>query len=221
MRGTGKVIVPAILRSYTNTQGTDTTVTAVGASSGQTIVPTVVASSGWTTVPGAYGEKGTAYRVKLATSWASDTPSGASSPSASQVVGKLVITNLANAGSYTATVGSFNFELSSTIKLATDNRVLTIYKDSLSTTPLAIHTFVVGQSFSGATTITAADFTEVVIASGASKTFYVTLDTSEAQNGDSLSLRVKGGGIDWSDGVSANLTAMGTDLPLIYKTFIY
>ena len=231
---TGQTVAPVILQIYTGTSGNNP-VTATGASSGTSLTATIsntgsagvtggldiTSGSGGT---GAFGNTTTLYRAKLTTAWASDTPSGASSPSASQTVAKFVINNLANAGAYTATVNKVDFDLSTTISQAiTSNnaRTLTVYKDSLSTTALgstaagnATHNF-------QDTNITESTFTDVDIASGATKTFYVTLDTSDAASAKSLSIRIGSSDVTWTDGVSSSLTVMGTDLPLVYKTFTY
>lgn len=215
---TGQMIVPAILQSLGDA---GVTIKAVGVKSGQIIPATVVADPNWP-VPGTYGNKATAYRTKLTTSWANDTPSGAVSPSASQVISKFVITNLANAGSYDSVVQSLNLSISTTIKPATDWRNMTIYKDSLNTVPLAVFRFAPGKTFTGTITIAKADFNNgngVAIASGTSTTFWVTLDTNDAQATNSLSVRISQN--SWSDGVSDHITAMGTDLPLVFKTFDY
>ena len=114
---------------------------------------------------------------------------------------------------------------------------MTVYKDSLATTALATSNFAAAEKFDGtgpsgsvaaaSTRIAESDFTDVDIASGASKTFYVTLDTSDAASTKSLSIRIPAGtassnlGFLWTDGVSTSLTAMGADLPLLYKTFTY
>ncbi len=216
---TGQQIVPAILASYSNTLGKDLSITAVGLTSGRTITPTVVTNPNWK-VPGAYGNMGTLYRTKLITSWAADTPAGKASPNGGQITGKLVVTNLANSGTYPSTIETLNVNLATNIKPLATPRVLTIYKDSLATAPLTMYVFKPGQMF-GATAIKPADFSDVMIASGTSKTFYVTLDTSEAKGGDSLSIQVNSGGVEWSDGVSQDLSAMGSDLPLAWKTFVY
>ncbi len=223
---TGQVSNLAILEQYT---GATYSVTATGASSGTVVLPAVLSSgvsfTGVTTDV-AYAATSTFYRAKLTTAWASDAPQGASSGSASQTVAKFVVTNLANAGNYTATIKSINFDLSSTISQAAGvnaARTLTVYKDSLTTTALATTNFLSTQTF-GQTrfeTTGADNFTDVSISSGSSKTFFVTLDTSDAAQSKSLSIRIPQGGIVWSDGVSNTITAMGLDLPLQYKTFTY
>ncbi|MSU75532.1 MAG: hypothetical protein EXS55_03405 [Candidatus Magasanikbacteria bacterium] len=215
---TGQHGVLGILGSYTNTPNKDVAVKAVGLTSGLAITPTVI--SNWPKVPGAYVSASIFHRTKLITSWAADTPMGVAAPGGAQVVGKFVVTNLANSGNYPSTMESLNVDLMSTLKPLTMPRVFIIYKDSLVTTPIATYTFKPGEVFA-ATAIKQANFTSVVFASGTSKTFYVTLDTSEAKGGDSLQVRVNGGGIRWSDGVSQGIAYMYGYLPLDWKSFIY
>ena len=74
---------------------------------------------------------------------------------------------------------------------------------------------------SGTSILTDANFTDVDVSSGASKTFLVTLDTSASVSTKTLSLRINSGGITWTDGVTASLTVMSQDLPLSFKTFSY
>lgn len=231
---TGQTVAPVVLQSY-YTAGSTNPITATGASSGSSITATISTSGSISAFPaalGAYAATTTLYRAKLTTAWASDTPSGAASPSASQTVAKFVITNLANAGGYTATVNLVNFNFSSTISAAagaTMTQALNVYKDSLNTTALATTYFTYNGgstgnplAISGNTNITSgANFTAVNISSGASKTFWVTLDTSAAVSTKSLSVQIPSAGVTWTDGVSTSLTKMGSDLPLIWKTFTY
>ncbi len=233
---TGQTVAPAILQIYTGTSGNNP-VTATGASSGTSLTATIsnAGSSGVTgglnldsgnTGSGAFGTTTTLYRAKLTTAWASDTPSGASSPSASQTVAKFVITNLANAGSYTATVNKVDFDLSTTISQAGGTgtaRAINVYKDSLSTTALMTTNYFAanGPRQVYDTNFTESSFTDVDLANGAAKTFYVTMDTSDAASTKSLSVRIGSSDVTWTDGVSTSLTVMGQDLPLIFKTFTY
>lgn len=226
---TGQTVAPAVLRIYTGTSGNNP-VTATGASSGTSLTATI-SNSGSTAVTGggnnvdggigAFAATTTLYRAKLRTAWASDTASGSSSPSATQTVAKFVVTNTANSGSYVATVERINFDISSTIS-NTATRALNVYKDALTTTALATTNINAGQLENfGDTAITDGNFTNVDISSGASKTFYVTLDTTNAASTKSLSIRVGSSDIEWTDGVTSDLTVMDTDLPLLYKTFTY
>ncbi len=231
---TGQTTALAIVRNFTGANAI-VTVTATGASSGSSLTPTISAAGSVNvfntantanSIIGAYGATSTLYRTKLTTAWASDAPSGAASPSASQTVAKFVITNLANAGSYVATVNKVDFDLSTTISQAAGtgtSRAINVYKDSLSTTALETTNYFVGNGPRQVydTNFTDASFTDVDIASGASKTFYVTMDTSDAASTKSLSVRIGSSDVTWSDGVSTSLTVMAQDLPLQYKTFTY
>lgn len=241
---TGQTVVPAVLRTYTGTSGNNP-ITATGASSGTSLTATISTdgstrptgslignetSNMWSSV--AFGTTTTLYRAKLSTAWAGDAPSGSSSPSSAQTVGKFVITNLSNAGTYTATVMVVNFNFSTTISPNADQAIsqaLIVYKDSLSTTALAT-TYWTADSTSatldpitptGNTGFTEASFTNVEIASGAAKTFYVTMDTTAAASTENLSIRIPGNFVEWHDGISTSSTLMGQDLPLTYKTFTY
>ncbi len=225
---TGQTVAPVILGSYYGNSGNNP-VTVTGASSGSSLTATISGTNSINTfggAAGAYVATTTLYRAKLTTAWASDTPNGAASPAAAQVVAKFVISNQSNSGAYEATVNYVDFDLSTTISNASNgtNPALTVYKDSLSTSALATTSWLDSgsQNFSD-TKMTDAGFTDVSIASGASKTFYVTLDSSDAAQSKSLSVRIGSGDVHWTDGVqaAAAITVMGQDLPLIYKTFTY
>ena len=236
---TSQTVEPVILADYYGTiASVNNPVTATGASSGQSITATI-SSSGAANVyaavatgsGNAFAPTSTLYRTKLTTAWATDNPSGASSPSSAQTVAKFVVTNLANSGSYVSTVNLVNLQFSTTISAAagsTASQALIIYKDSLSTTALATTYWTyTGAStgapyvISGTSILTDANFTDVDVSSGASKTFLVTLDTSASVSTKTLSLRINSGGITWTDGVTASLTVMSQDLPLSFKTFSY
>lgn len=261
---TGKAFQLALVPDYDGTtSGVQLPITGVGAQSGATSVIavgnfTATTDTAGTTTPLTTESNTTArqvpeavtgqvranefvlYRCKLAIAWAGDTPSGASSPNAMQTIAKFTIENKANAGGYSATVYALNFSISTTISNTAD-RVLTIYKDSLSTTALKTTTFVTGATIAnvmGNTNIVDNVTTDdVAISSGASKTFFVTLDTTDAASTKSLSITipnshsamVKSGtaptryGILWGDGVSGSTTIVGNDrqLPLAQKTLTY
>ena len=225
---TGQTLEPTILGRYTGSSGNNP-VTATGASSGSSITSVVSnrgSSSIYATIAtpaNAHSATTTLYRAKLSTAYASDTPSGASSPNSAQTIMKFVITNAANAGSYAATVNFVDISMSTTISQnggVGATRALTVYKDSLSTTALATSNFLTTQTF-GRTRFSDAGFTDVAIASGGSKTFFVTLDTTDAASTENLSVRINSGGVTWTDGVSTSLTVMAQDLPLAFKTFTY
>lgn len=222
---TGQTNVISFLKYYSGTSGS---FTSTGASSGISITPSLNAGS---TTWGGVGSNNivvsaatsTLYRAKLSTAWASDTPSGLTSGSATQTIGKFVIANAANAGSYSATVKKIDLDLSTTISIATGNsRTLSIYKDSVSGTALGTTSFggATNQNFT-ATNITEGNFTDVEISSGASKTFYAVLDTSDASANKTLSVTVGSGDVTWTDGITASITSMTEDLPLTTKTLSY
>jgi hypothetical protein len=177
------------------------------------------------------------YRCKLAVAWAGDTPSGAASPNATQQIAKFNVTNAANAGGYMATVYAVNISISTTISNTAD-RVLSVYKDSLSTTALGTTTFITGATIAttiGNTNFVDGNLTNVEISSGATKTFLVTLDTTNAASTKSLSVTIPSShsamvasgtastryGILWGDGQTTTIVAHDRQLPLTSKTFTY
>lgn len=216
---TGQTVALSLAPNYSSGSNS---FTAQGSQSGTSLTATVTASSESGAVGTALASTQTLYRVKLSTAYASDTPSGAASPSAAQVVMKFVVSNLANVGTYVATVERVNFDLSSTISNTAGTKQLAVYKDSLATTALVTTNFNANGNENFADTgITDAGFTDVEISSGSSKTFFVTLDTSAAATNKSLSLRIGNNDVSWTDGVSTGVTVMGGELPLLFKTFTY
>ncbi len=224
---------------YVNTTS-ECAFTATGKSSGTSLVNLTgqwYYGATWTathgTVTAAMGNVMTIYRTKLSVAWASDTPSGVSSPNSAQTIAKFVISNSANVGDYTATVNLINFSMSqsgaSCLAAGTD-RYLYVYKDSILTANLLASTFfcqtgyIAGEAFGHtATTIANGSFTDVDIAAGTSKTFWVTGDTTDNNSGsvtETLSISVAATGMTWTDGISSGITAVDT-LPLLSKTFTY
>ncbi|MBI5729477.1 MAG: hypothetical protein HY983_04550 [Candidatus Magasanikbacteria bacterium] len=215
---TGQTVTPAILSAI----GSANPIVAAGAASGDTVAPAVVsmgAPAG--SPPGSYGAALTLYRQKLTVAWIPDSPTGASAPSASQVVGKIMITNLANAGLYMAQIKYMNPELISTFSMASGTRYLTVYKDNLTTTPLGQVVWSAAPGKAQLASFTDSAMTDVDISAGASKTFFITLDTTDATANGLLSIRLPPAGIHWTDGVTSDITAMGGDLPLVYRTMNY
>ena len=192
-------------------------VSGTGASSGSPVTVNIFNNNNL----GAFANTVILHRAKLLLAWASDTPAGYSSPNTAQVVAKFIVTNLANSGSYTATVNLINLNLYDSNITLGGPRDLTIYKDSLSTTALATYSYSAGQRFFGTSGITDTNFTDVDIASGASKTFYATLNTTDVKSGNTISVRVPSGGVIWSDGILNGITHMDDDLPTLFKTFTY
>lgn len=178
------------------------------------------------------------YRTKLTVAWASDTPSGSAAASMAQTVGKFIVSNQANLGNYSATVKAVNFDISTTISNSRENqatRAMNVYKDSMATTPLATtqwYWFFANPNF-GSTAFRDSSFTDVEIASGESKTFFVTLDTVDASTNNYLNLNIRDShsvdgykyyGILWSDGETEGeygIVAHDNLLPLASKTFTY
>ena len=161
--------------------------------------------------------------------------------SSSQTVSVVNVTNTANSGGYTATVKAMNISLSTTISnAATVDRNLNVYKDSTNTTALGTTTYldttmaVAGDSYTN-TNFLNGDITDVEISSGSTKTFYFTLDTTDATTNNTLSVTIpayhssKYGatasdgayGLVWSDGLTTTIVASDNILPLIYKTLSY
>ncbi len=70
------------------------------------------------------------------------------------------------------------------------------------------------------TAILDAAFTDVTIASGATKTIIVVADTDDAATGKNFSAGIASDGIIWSDGVTSALTSVNS-LPIIGSTLTY
>lgn len=175
------------------------------------------------------------YRTKVALYWAGDAPSGMSAPNTAQTIAKVVVSNQANAGNYSTTIQSLNVSMVSNIINLSD-RALTVYKDALATRPLAVTTFSSAvapgvSSFNNSSQFSDQAFTNVEISGGASKNFFITLDTTEAASTRNLSVTIPSSfvpintpslaGLLWTDGVVTNILAHDNTLPLSYKTFIY
>lgn len=251
---TGQAVQLAILPHYYGTNGLP--LTGTGAQSGAPLTAakvTFTANAGTapqyttaaaatqlaTNVGNVRANEMVIYRAKLNIAWASDTPTGLSSGASNQTVGHFNVTNLANAGSYKATVKYMNFSISTTItNSAGSDNYLKIYKDSISGANLMATTdFTGGADIAhniGNTGFGAADWNSgngVEIPAGTTKTFYVTLDTGAATAGKTLSVTIPFShtamgntgtkyGFYWYDGVS-NTTANDNQLPLLSKSFSY
>jgi len=166
------------------------------------------------------------YKTKLTFSWASDTPSGISSGNASQIIAKINVTNSANVAYQTATVKYMNFVISSTISNAAGtNRNIKVYKDSVSGTPLRTTIWYAAANLKSLTTsMVDVGFADVEIAAGATKSFFVVYDTTNAIATNSLSIYVDNAATSavWTDGITANITAADVStLPLLPKTLTY
>ncbi|MCX6799558.1 MAG: hypothetical protein NT091_00210, partial [Candidatus Falkowbacteria bacterium] len=234
------LVIPAGTPKILTVKG-DVLSSANGAASGSTHIIAILAKPGLTSGPGMtaaiqaqgisskanivvsipfnqYGSEMTVYRTKLTASWASDTPTGASSGSSAQTIAKINITNAANAGSYSATVSAMNFVISSTIVTAASTHALTVYKDAVGGTALATTNYAASQVFSGTSALPAFT-TATEIAAGATKLFIVTLNTSDAASTKNLSVYVDTTGITWTDGTTSNTNVKS--LPLVPKTLTY
>lgn len=169
------------------------------------------------------------YRNKISALFHGDTPKGLSSPGARQIIGKVVVINSANDGNYSAAVQSLNFNVESSMAL-TEKRDLKIYKDSITNYAHITTQFLPGKGF-GYTRVPDDDFVDIDIAAGTQKDFLITLDTINAQAGNSLSLQLPFSlntsstagvyGVVWSDGVIKNIIAHDNLLPSLMQKLSY
>jgi hypothetical protein len=179
-----------------------------------------------------------ALRTKISFAHASDAPSGLQTKSSEATVAKFVVSNTSNVGNYSATLKQLNLDINQSGISITTTRTLRIYKDSIdSANQLATTDF----SDSGSNTnyqdtqLTDANLTDLEIASGASRTIIVTLDTSDASidANNTLSVGIQTGAtggqsaVLWSDGAlagnlgnNAGFTEVN-GLPLFGKTLSY
>ncbi|PIR92477.1 hypothetical protein COU01_01325 [Candidatus Falkowbacteria bacterium CG10_big_fil_rev_8_21_14_0_10_44_15] len=181
------------------------------------------------------------YRAKLMLAWNANTPSGLTGNNSSkQTIAVVNVANTANSGTYPATVKAMNISVSTTISnAAATNRNLTVYKDSASGTVLGTTTYVsttmavAGDSYTN-TNFLDGDITDVEISDGSTKTFFFTLDTTDAATQKTLSVTIpayhsgKYGatatngsyGLIWSDGSTTNIIAID-NIDIGYKTLTY
>jgi hypothetical protein len=212
------------------TNGTSAeTIVAKGAQSGVVLTTSGAtlkhySSSDTATAVDQSGSQMTVYRTKVSAAFASDSPTGAGVGNASQVIAKINITNSANVGNHTAIIKYVNLALSTANISNTATRTLTVYKDSTSTTALGTTTFDLSWTPTQAnfhnTDMTNAGLTDVEIASGATKLFIFTLDTSDAGTTDSLSVNMAASDIGWNDSAGTTITTVNS-LPLQAKTLTY
>ncbi len=203
-----------------NKGGGSESIIAKGASSGASITG---ATLDYGTSPDAdqTANTMTVYATKVSVAFASDSPSGAAGPAAGAVVMKVVVSNSSNVGNYSATVKLMNFAMNSVGFGTTNTKALTIYKDSIASGNQVATTNYPAGGQVGNSAIEDANFTDVEIAAGSSKTFIVTLDTSEAGATDSLSVGMSQGDLEWRDSkVTNNITTVDS-LPLLSKTLTY
>jgi len=201
--------------------GTYEPITAVGASSGQSITGAYLDILG-TTDGHVIGNQMGVYKTLISVAWAPDSPSGSAVGGTDFTVAKINITNTTNVGNYDATIQALNFAISQTGISNTADRELKIYKDVISSGNLLETTswLASGVQNFGNTAITDAGMTDVAISSGATRLFYVTMDTSDAGSDDKLSIYVDSADVTWNDGVTADISAVNS-LPLIPKTLTY
>lgn len=161
----------------------------------------------------------TVYATKISVAWASDTPSGTVLAGQSgQIVAKIVVSNTSNVGNYAATVKLMNFTVSSVGLNNATAVTMKVYKDSVTTSNQVATTSWGANVALSDTAITEANFTDVEVAAGSSRTFVVTMDTQRADTAtDSISIGVAQGGITWSDSKTASITSVDS-LPLTAKT---
>jgi len=141
----------------------------------------------------------------ISVSWSQDTPSGASSPSLEQVVAKFVFTSFPNQLN-DATIKSLAIKTFATFPVSGWK----LYRDYLNQPAIAI-----GHLSSSSTEKIVFDNFETIIASGSSKIFYVTANTTQAVTNSSLSLTIHSGIDIGTDAI------IKSSFPLISKTFTY
>lgn len=234
----------ALLPDYDGaTTGNQEAITGKGASSGSSISGSSLAFSA-SPDAAVSGNAMTVYGTKITAAYASDAPSGASTPSAGATITKINITNTLNIGNYSATIKYMNFAISHSgaSKAAATRLDLSVYKDSVVSTNLVATTSWGTPTTSNenvGTTVMANNSTtvsigannllygmnDVEIAPGETKTFVVVLDTNSlsfsASVAESLSIGVSAGGIVWRDGVLAADIVTVNSLPLQARTLTY
>ncbi|MEK7452818.1 MAG: hypothetical protein AAB614_01135 [Patescibacteria group bacterium] len=202
-------------------------VTAKGSSSGVSITGAYLDYSSSPDVD-QVGNAMTAYATKLTVAYATDSPSGVVlATTADQVIAKINVTNSSNIGSYTATIKSMNFAISSlgTSKPAATARNLKVYKDSVTTSNLVATTsWAAGENLNyGDTKLTngtssATNFIDTSIAAGTTKTFLVTLDTNDADTAnDSITIGMASDDLAWRDSKVTSDISASDSLPLLTK----
>ncbi len=130
------------------------------------------------------------YGSKLRISWSGDTPSGVSAPNAEQLIGKVQVTNVG--GGESATLKVLNFQLNSLGFDGARTRELRVYRDSLNSPAIATTNVSLPPQNAIKSAFADRHFSDVLIEPGATKTFFVTLDTSGAGANDVLSVTLPG-----------------------------
>lgn len=163
----------------------------------------------------------TIYRTVLTVALAADSPSGITTGASEQSVAKFVVTNSMNVGSYSATISRFDLDVGSTIE-TTAPRAIRLYKDSVAVGNLiAEYVFPAGMAPSD---VDFESFEETEIAgsnsSDSTRTFIVTMDTSDAGTDERLTVSLDVGDIVWSDGIVEEITEVDS-LPVAGRTLSY
>jgi hypothetical protein len=177
-----------------------------------------------------YGNYMDVFRTKLTIAKSSSAPSGLVAGSSEQTVAMFVVTNAANVDNQTATIKRMNADVGSTIS-NTATRAVKFYKDDrtsanniiASTTTPCFGTASTICAFSD-TNFTEANFTDVDVSAGSSRTIVVTMDTSDAASQKNLTVGLDAGQstphFEWTDGVTSSIT-MNDSLPLAGNTLTY
>lgn len=170
------------------------------------------------------------FRTKITVALSADSPSGTTSPASEQTVAKFVVTNSMNSGSYAATLELLNLDIGTTIS-NTAARALKIYKDSvtggnqLGTTTIygGVTNVSATQNFAD-TSFYDAVFTDTEIAGSSvldsTRTFIITVDTTDAATDKRLTVGLDTGDIRWSDGVTTAISLVES-LPVSGRTLSY
>ncbi len=166
------------------------------------------------------------FRTKITLAKAADAPSGLSSGASEQTVAKFVVTNVANVDSQTATLNLMNLDIGTTIssthaRASTDIR---LYKDSVITGNQIASSngcaTVISVCNYSSTEWTDAQVTDEDISAGASRTYIVTMYTSDAAAQKTLTVGLNNLDILWTDGVTSGIT-MVDSIPVSGNTLSY
>lgn len=161
------------------------------------------------------------FRTKITVSLAPDSPSGPATGGSEQTVAKFVVTNSMNDGSYAATLKLMNLDIGSTINNVAP-RAIKIYKDSVNVGN-RLATVSRDGNF-GDTSWADGDFTDVEIVGNANsdstRTFLVTMDTTDAAADTRVTVGLDFGDLIWSDGVTSAITYVES-LPVVGRTVSY
>jgi len=195
----------------------DTSITSIGAGSGQAITETVGTVNGITATP---------YKTKLTVSKSASSPSGAAAAMAGQTVAIFSFTNSANVASQTATVKDIALTISTsgtwTQWANGTSKSITIRKSSTTGTLLGTSaTQMAPVSVAASTGWDGATLTDFDVAAGTTVDLYVIVDTSNAPaTTGKLTASLAAGSVTWTDGVTASITTVNS-LPVIAGTLSY